>query len=163
MNSGGESLFVAIKGRQDVKPDEPLEVEMTVPPNAWIVRYSDADRESLGQEVYALLKQAGAENWDGEGALALAPETVDIARKLIDEFPGYVARPDVAATPHGEVDFDWVFAQDMMLTVSIGPSGEVAFSGLFRGARLNGREPWTGKLPQFVHCCFERLRSAQTE
>ena len=163
MNSGGKNLFVAVNGHQDGKPDEPLEMKMAVTPNAWMVRYSDADRESLKQEVCALLKQAGAENWDGEGALALAPETVDIAQKLIDEFPGCVARPDVAATPHGEVDFDWVIAQDMMLTVSIGPSGGIAFSGLFRGARLNGCEPWTGRLPQFVHCCFERLRSAQTE
>ena len=138
-------------------------VPRTVTPNAWIDRYPDPDRESLKQEVYALLKQAGAENWDGEGALALARETADIAQKLIDQFPGYVARPDVAATPHGEVDFDWVIAQDMMLTISIGPSREIAFSGLFQGARWNGCEPWTGRLPQFVHCCFERLRSAQTE
>ena len=126
-------------------------------------RHSDADRESLKQEVYALLKQAGAENWDGEGALALAPGTVDIAQQLIDGFPGYIARPDVAATPHGEVDFDWVIAQDVMVTVSVGPSGEIAFSGMFRGARLNGSESWTGKLPQFVRCCFERLRSSQAE
>lgn len=132
-------------------------------PGAWIVGYPDPDRESLKQEVYALLKQAGAENWDGEGALALAPETVGIAQELIDRFPGYVARPDVAATPHGEVDFDWVIAQDMMLTISIGPSREIAFSGLFRGARWNGCEPWTGKLPQFVHCCLERLRGARIE
>lgn len=138
-------------------------VPRKVAPNAWIVRCPDPDRESLKQEVYSLSKQAGAGNWDGEGALALAPETVDIAQKLIDQLPGYVARPDVAATPHGEVDFDWVIARDMMLAISIGPSREIAFSGLFRGARLNGCEPWTGKLPQFVHCCLERLRGARIE
>ena len=70
------------------------------------------------------LKDAGTEDWDGEGALALAPETADLAQKLIDEFPPHVSRPDVNATPHGEVDFDWVIDRDVMLTVSVGPSKE---------------------------------------
>ena len=123
----------------------------------------DMDRESLKQEVYGLIEEAGTENWDGEGALTLAPETVAVARKLIDHFPSYVARPDVAATPHGEVDFDWIVSQDVMLTVSVCPSGEIAFAGLFHDARLNGREPWMGALPQFVGCCFERLRESQSQ
>ena len=122
----------------------------------------DVDRESLKQEVQGLLEEAGTENWDGEGALALDPETVAIARKLIDHFPSYVVRPDVAATPHGEVDFDWIISQDVMLTVSTCPSGEIVFAGLFHDARLNGREPWSGTLPQFIGCCFERLRESRS-
>lgn len=123
--------------------------------------YPDTERASLKREVFSLLEEAGTEDWDGEGALALAPETVDIAQKLIDEFPSLVGKPDVNATPHGEVDFDWVIARDVMLTVSIGPSKEIAFAGLFHGARLNGCELWEGTLPQFVNYCFERLREAQ--
>ena len=160
-------FFDFLSKRDEFIPHDNLswiwEVRPTTTSNAGSDRHSDPDRESLKQEVYALLKHAGAENWDGEGALALAPGTVDIAQQLIDGFPGYIARPDVAATPHGEVDFDWVIAQDVMVTVSVGPSGEIAFSGMFRGARLNGSESWTGKLPQFVRCCFERLRSSQAE
>ena len=125
--------------------------------------HPDADRESLKQEVHGLLKEAGTEDWDGEGALALDPETVAVAQKLIDHFPSYVVRPDIAATPHGEVDFDWTISRDVMLTVSACPSGEIAFAGLFHDARLNGREPWTGALPQFVGCCFERLRESRSQ
>ena len=125
--------------------------------------YPDTDRESLKQEVRGLLEEAGTEGWDGEGALALDPETVAVARKLIDHFPSHVVRPDVAATPHGEVDFDWIVSQNVMLTVSVCPSGEIAFAGLFHDARLNGREPWMGALPQFVGCCFERLRESQSQ
>ena len=124
--------------------------------------HPDTDRESLKQEVHGLLEEAGTEDWDGEGALALDPETVVVAQKLIDHFPSHVVRPDVAATPHGEVDFDWIVSQNVMLTVSVCPSGEIAFAGLFHDARLNGREPWTGALPQFVGCCFERLRESQS-
>ena len=123
--------------------------------------YPNEERVSLKREVHGLLEDAGTEDWDGEGALALALETVDIAQKLIDEFPPHVSRPDVNATPHGEVDFDWIINRDVMLTVSVGPSKEIAFAGLFHGARLNGCEPWEGTLPQSVNCCFERLREAQ--
>ncbi|MCY3871872.1 MAG: hypothetical protein OXG87_20170 [Gemmatimonadetes bacterium] len=123
--------------------------------------YPHEERVSLKREVHGLIEDAGTEGWDGEGALALAPEIVDIVQKLIDEFPPHVGRPDVNATPHGEVDFDWVIDRDVMLTVSVGPSKEIVFAGLFHGARLNGCEPWEGMLPQFVNSCFERLRGAQ--
>ncbi len=123
--------------------------------------YPDTERASLKREVGNLLKDAGTEDWNGEGALALAPKTVAIAQKLIDAFPPHIGRPDVNATPHGEVDFDWVIDRDVMLTISVDPSKEIAFAGLFHSARLNGCEPWKGKLPQFVNCCFERLCEAQ--
>ena len=126
-------------------------------------RFKDTDRELLKQEVYELLKHAGTENWDGEGALALDPGTVDTAQRLIDKFPSYIVRPDVAATPHGEIDFDWAVSRDVMLTVSICPSKQIAFAGLFHNAQLRGREQWIGALPQFVNCCFERLRESQSE
>ena len=104
--------------------------------------------------------KAGREGWDGEGAAKLETEIVRIAQGLVDRFPLHVMygdAPDVDVTPHGEVDFDWVVDRNRMLTVSVLPSKEIAFSGLFRGARVNGREPWQGVLPQFVNCCFERL------
>ena len=122
-----------------------------------------AERASLKEEVSSLVDDAGEENWDGEGALALAPETVDIARRMIDGFPVDTGRPDVSATPHGEVDFDWIIDRNRMLTLSVGPSGSIAFSGLFGDARVNGREPWKGRLPQRVHCCLQRLRKARNE
>ena len=123
--------------------------------------YPDEERVSLKREVHSLLEDAGTEDWDGEGALALAPETADLAQKLIDEFPPHIGRPDIAATPHGEVDFDWVIDRNVMLTISVGPSKEIAFAGLFHDARLNGCEPWEGRLPQFVNYYFERLRKAR--
>ena len=119
------------------------------------------ERESWKREVSSLLSEAGEANWDGEGALALDAETVEIAIELVDRFPLYTTRPDVAATPHGEVDFDWVVNREVMLTVSVCPSKKIVFAGLFFGARLSGSEPWSGDLPHFVNCCFERLRDAQ--
>ena len=120
--------------------------------------FAGAEREALKREVRGILARAGEDNWDGEGALAVSPRTVEIAELAIDGFPRYVARPDVDATPRGEVDFDWAVSRNAMLTVSVGPSGEIAFAGLFGDARVSGSEIWSGELPRFVACCFERLR-----
>ena len=116
------------------------------------------DRETLKEEVRRLLEHAGEEDWDGEGAQALSPETVEIAVGLASTFPAGIDTPMISATPHGEVDFDWALSRDIMLTVSVGPSGDVVFAGLFDETELNGREPWKNDLPQFVMCCFERLK-----
>ena len=122
-----------------------------------------AARYLLKQRVSSLLKKADKEGWDGEDAARLNEKTVKVAQELVDRFPIQVVHdgaPDVDVTPHGEVDFDWVVDKNTMLTVSILPSKEIAFSGLFHDARVNGREPWKGVLPQFVNCCFERLEKS---
>ena len=65
---------------------------------------------------------------------------------------------DVSATPHGEVDFDWETPGGATLVVSVGPETDIAF--YFQspdGTRAKGREAWTGTLPHFTGCCFERL------
>lgn len=121
-------------------------------------RGHNRDQTTLKQEVYALLKQYGVEDWDGEGALPISADTVALAQKLVDCFPDYIDRPDVSASPHGEVDFDWAVSKDVMLSLAVCPSGEIAFAGLFYGSRLNGSEPWHNSLPHFVESCFQRLR-----
>ena len=116
------------------------------------------ERESLKQEVNELLESAGSENWDGEGALAITPGLVRIAHEVIEKLPIYAAKPDVEATPHGEIDFDWVVDQNTMLTVSVAPPNVVAFAGTFPEARLAGKEEWAGELPHFVECCLKRIK-----
>lgn len=116
------------------------------------------DRESLRQDVIALAAETKMEGWDDEGALALSSKTVSIAGDLADLIPLKAPRPDVDATPHGEIDFDWTIEPGLGVTISVGPEGDIAFAGTFRGAELSGKEPWTGELPGFVECCLDRLQ-----
>ena len=123
------------------------------------LRRDQLRQDQLRQEVDELLETAGVENWDGEGALAVKQETAEIAKQLISYFPDDIEEPDVEATPRGEVDFDWILSKEAMLTVSVGPSGDITFVGSFRSVDFNGTEPWANKLPCFIHCGFEQLRS----
>ena len=114
----------------------------------------------LKQDVGKLLEKAREENWDGEGAVALSPHTVEIAQQLIDKFPSYIAEPDVSASPHGEIDFDWANSQNAMLTVSVEPSGKIAFAFLSGNTRVRGSEEWKRVLPKFMECAFREIMNA---
>ena len=111
----------------------------------------------LQQEVHDLLTKHSVENWDGEGALPLSPKTVAIAQELASLFPDGLEKPEVSASPQGDVDFDWATSENEFLTVGVCPPDEIVFAALFKEARLSGSEPWQGKLPRFVQSCFERI------
>ena len=116
------------------------------------------DKEALKEEIDRVLEYAGKKNWDGEDALPITTKVVKLAHEVISQFPfGRIAMPDVVATPHGEIDFDWVLEQNTMLTVSAAPGNIVAFAGTFPVADITGKEKWTGELPHFLNCCFELL------
>ena len=122
--------------------------------------FGNSERLSLKEKVRELSRLSESENWDGEGAEALDSDTLKTAQGLVDAFPmsAVVHQPDISVTAHGEVDFDWVLSKDIMLTISVCPSGEIAFAGIFEDSRLDGKEPWTEELPYFVAMCLERLQ-----
>lgn len=118
-------------------------------------------KHELKSEVADLSNKAGKPNWDGEDALALTPETVELALEVIDTFPIGVDKPDVRVTPHGEVSFEWEVNPKVMFSIGVIPSGNVAFVGFFHNSRLRGNEEWNGTLPKLAMCGFEQLREAQ--
>ena len=92
----------------------------------------------------------------------MSRKTAGIAKDVAALLPGGLPKPDVNATAHGEVDFDWTIGRGLGFTISVGPEGDLAFAGIFHGAELSGTEPWTDVLPAFVGSCLERLqREAQ--
>lgn len=116
--------------------------------------------DEITSKVRSLIPDAGRENWDGEGAKALDQSVVDLAVKLVKLFPDTVVEmPEVSATPHGEVYFDWVVSRDKMLALSVGrsPKHEVVFAGLLHGERVSGRQEWSGTFPCFLGCCFRSI------
>ena len=120
------------------------------------------ERPAIKRAINKLLETAGRADWDGEDALAVAPETVRLAEKLAELFLGFVEPPDVSASPHGEIDFDWFASKNVMLTVCVCPSREIAFAGLFNGSEIHGKESWTetDPLPRSVETCFDMLRES---
>ncbi len=93
-----------------------------------------SERYTIKKSIRELLKDAGTENWDGENAFPIFPESVEIAESMVDLFPSADFLPEVSATPNGEIDFDWTISRDIMLTLSVCPKGKIAYSGIFNVA-----------------------------
>lgn len=128
----------------------------------------DDIRAALRAELGRILEDAGEPNWDGEDARAVAPRTVGIAKAVLAKLPAYVLAPeldpDVSATPRGEVDFDWATPCNAMLTVGVGPEGDISFAGTFADdENVRGRAPWNGAIPAYLEGCFGRLRHCVSE
>ena len=121
---------------------------------------SFSERHEIKESLRELLESAGEENWDGEGALPILPENVEIAESVVDLFPSSGFLPEVSATPHGEIDFDWIISKDIMLTLSVCPTGKIAYSGIFN---IEGNEEWSSQLPSGVVCWLAGLQKMPTE
>ncbi len=121
---------------------------------------SFTQRYEVKESVRKLLKIAGEENWDREDALPILPENVEIAQSVVDLFPSSDFLPEVSATPHGEIDFDWIISKNIMLTLSVCPTGRIAYSGIFT---IEGSEKWNGQLPSDVVCWLAGLQKMPAE
>ena len=125
----------------------------------WLSLYTEVDFLDLA----TLLHYATELDWDGEGADPIDEETINIAHDFADRFLRRFQRPDVSASPHGAVEFDWTMDASAMFTISVGPPPEhqVVFAGLFGDEQLSGKCQFdTWSLPDELVRCFSRLKDA---
>ena len=114
----------------------------------------EAKNQYLNNAIDILLKEKGQDDWDGEEALAVSSKTANVARSLIGFFSFTDISPDVDATPHGEIDFNFDISENTLLTIRSCPSGDIVFSGIFREGNL------TQEMSRFMNAFFEGLNSA---
>ena len=119
----------------------------------------ESHRRLLIDQVDAVAREAGDYGWDGADGVAVAAAVVSNAKRLIVVFPLLGVLPELAATEHGEIRFDWAPSTTCTLTLTVGAASQIAFGGLFGDTLVSGNEPWESDLPQLVQCCFEQLRS----
>ncbi len=93
--------------------------------------------KSRSSKLQQLGEKCSEEGWDGEGAAAVDGETIAAAQMMATFFPMTGAQPEINATPFGEVSFDWNFPGCALLSVTVCPSGDIAFSGLLSQADLH--------------------------
>lgn len=103
---------------------------------------STSDNQKICESaIQKLLETAGKKNWDGEDADPVSQSAVDAALKVAAKLTDSVETPEIAADPHGNVEFDWNLENGTMFTISVGHSGKIAISGLNpEKARLRGLE-----------------------
>ena len=111
-------------------------------------------RVRIKTEVQGLL---GSEEERDEEA---APEAVEYACQLIDQFPSecfVLPTPDVSATAKGEVYFEWMLERDGRLLLTVAPDGTVAYVCTFGAARSRNLGAWKDHIADLIPPCFAKL------
>lgn len=96
-------------------------------------------------EVYSLALECSLPDWDGEDALAVSLQTVQMAVDFIRALPNDIPIPELVPEPDGSISFDWIRSRNRVFSLSIGTNDRLAFawlSGTDKGhgvARFNSR------------------------
>ena len=109
-------------------------------------------RGELLLEIERLENDCRESNWDGEDADPVSSETLEIARSFVDQLSDKAISEDLflEASPYGDIEFEWVPHDDVMLTIIILTSGEIGVSYWISDDRDFKREPWEGTIPGFA-------------
>lgn len=98
-------------------------------------------------------------NWDGYDA---APALIDAyisARRVLQGLPSFIPSPEIDVTPQGKILFEWYRAPRKVLTMTIGPTGEMAYALLSGRSKRSGTDLIVDFLPKQVLNDLQRLYS----
>jgi len=104
------------------------------------------DKNSLISKLWELADECGAEDWDGEGAAAIAEGAIGNVVAFIRALPVGLPLPELSPEPDGAVSLDWMVSKTRMFSVSCGSSSRLAYSwldGTDRGHAVAGFDGWS--------------------
>lgn len=111
----------------------------------------------LQELILCAAHEARVEDWDGEGAKAISPRTLETALRFAEVIPAGFTMPDVYAEPRGEITLEWLIAPRRTLLISVYPNGEIGYSALVGTSRAYGRAPFVGDVPVMVMALLRQV------
>jgi hypothetical protein len=94
-------------------------------------------RSNASAALAALKREFDADNWDGNGAVALSLAALARAEQFLWALPEDVPDPEVAADPDGTILLDWAVGR-RAVSISIGRNNRLAFAWLDGADRGRG-------------------------
>lgn len=107
-------------------------------------------RDTLREELAALVRDCSSTGWDGYEAEALSVDAEVAALQLIEVLPEYIATPDLTPMATGEIAFEWRKGRDVYFTIRA--SGRrLGYAGVFGGfCKKYGQEQFFDSLPTAI-------------
>lgn len=112
--------------------------------------YTCDQRWQVKAQLLALFEDCNAEDWDGYGAKGVTPQSLNVALEFLEKLPAFVANPEIAADPDGEISFEWFKSDDMILTLSINSERKIAYAGILGEERPRGIENFGLEVPSTI-------------
>jgi hypothetical protein len=97
--------------------------------------------------IEQVVRDCAEANWDGHGAAPVNPLSAEWAGRLLNDLPAGIAVPEIGVAPDGDVVLEWIGNRKHVLSINVGPDGEIHFAMRGPTTKLTGKEAYTGGLP----------------
>lgn len=105
------------------------------------------DAESALSEIQ---EEASISDWDGRGAAPLNAASLREARRFLALLPTGFPTPQIGADPDGEIALEWFGRRGWVISISLSPTREITYAGLFGVSRVRGREFFGDEIPETI-------------
>jgi hypothetical protein len=107
------------------------------------------ERDRLFQVLASQAEDCANEGWDGHGAMPVTLETYRAAYRFAESLPASAPSPSVGAEPDGHLTLEWYRNPSRVLSLSIGPEGELSYAALLgETSRRTGSERFEQEVPR---------------
>jgi hypothetical protein len=120
----------------------------------------DEKRRATLEAIEAVRNEAGREGWDGYGATAVYEDTVAQALTFFRSLPTSLPAPDIAASPDGEISFNWSTGPAHIVSVAVTAEGMLNYAALAGSSRNYGSEVLSDELPKSVTLAIQKVVGA---
>lgn len=111
----------------------------------------------LESALYNACMDAAREDWDGYGANAVSGPSATHTRRLLALLPTTFPAPSIGVDADGEVSLEWHGEPGSLVSISVSPSAELTYAGVFGNAYVHGREPFSTRFPAPLLGYLQRL------
>ncbi len=118
-------------------------------------------RPSAILQIHALAGECAEQDWDGNGARAVAGTAVLLSEAFVLALPDGVPLPEFAPEPDGSISLDWIQSRSRLFSLSVGASDRLAFAWLDGAKKGHGTALFDGKrVPPEILECVKRIVNA---
>lgn len=115
------------------------------------------DESVAADELLAVWFDSRRSDWDGFGARRVSLHTFAMALRFLGQLPlGYPA-PSFGADPDGEITLEWYSGPGRVLSVSVGPTGELSYAARIGNARMHGTDVFFDEVPRMILDLIDRV------
>lgn len=87
-------------------------------------------KEDAISQLDELMIECAQTGWDGDDALPLDHKAAAIAEQFIRALPNDLQMPEFAPEPDGCISLDWIQSRQRLLSLSVSPTGRLAYAWL---------------------------------
>ncbi len=121
-------------------------------------RASSLGNESVAaDELVAAWRDSRRSDWDGFGARPVSFPTFARALRFLGQLPLGCPAPSFGADPDGEITLEWYSGPCRVLSVSIGPTGELSYAARIGNARMHGTDVFFDEVPRMILDLVDRV------